>query len=62
MGVACVQEDVRFVFGHYGHTDPEVYSIQQLLPARCARARKAVRVSVHIMLLLLTVHGVVTAR
>lgn len=33
---AHLQDTVRFVFGHRGHNDPEVYSIEQLLPARCA--------------------------
>lgn len=32
---AHLQDTVRFVFGHRGHDDPEVYSIEQLLPARC---------------------------
>jgi hypothetical protein len=29
-----LQDTVRFVFGHRGHNDPEVYSLEQLLPAR----------------------------
>lgn len=29
-----LQDTVRFVFGHRGHHDPEVYSLEQLLPAR----------------------------
>jgi hypothetical protein len=47
-GAACVQDSVRFVFGHRGHNDPEVWGLEQLLPARwaltavvCARTRCA---------------------
>lgn len=32
-----LQDTVRFVFGHRGHNDPEVYSLEQLLPARWGR-------------------------
>lgn len=32
--LVLLQDEVRFVFGHRGHTDPEIYSLEQLLPAR----------------------------
>jgi hypothetical protein len=31
-----LQDRVRFVFGYRGHASPEVFSLDQLLPARCA--------------------------
>jgi hypothetical protein len=31
-----LQDRVRFVFGYRGHASPEVFSLDQLLPARCS--------------------------
>jgi hypothetical protein len=34
--LVVLQDRVRFVFGYRGHASPEVFSLDQLLPARCA--------------------------
>lgn len=50
---ASSQDRVRFVFGYRGHDEPEVFSLAQLLPARCVMLAAHTAALISILLLVM---------